>query len=399
MKEKNKEKNDERITGFGFVGLAGFVSIAVPLLLLCVSLFSVSCKMTAEGIVSSSDDVRNPVLANFSQESEGSVLLAFTEEVELSSLEVREEDAASEGEPVFSGGQIGLERVLEASSLQEDAGVTMRGVFPESQVLKPGVPYILSGVALDRNGNSLLFQVPFHGFNNRVAGVVLSEVRTEAQDIKKDKAKLEYVELYVHTAGNLAGISLWSANDDKKYGEYVFPAAEVKAGEYVVVHFRTMDEHASGCMDETGNDLNASTAPDSCAGVRDFWVPGTGSRLGKSDVILLRKRSGGPLMDALLYVQSSAKESTRSKLVETTRQFLGVGAGQESIDFSTWVSGDGLTTVNRTLSRQNIGADGAVAGDVNSAAAGEHWFVTKTVGNSKGATPGAPNSSNRYEAN
>ncbi len=210
-----KEKNDERITGFGFVGLAGFVSIAVPFFLLCVSLFSVSCKMTAEGIVSASDDVRNPVLANFSQESEGSVLLSFTEEVELSSLEVREEGAASEGEPVFSGGQIGLERVREASSLQEDAGVTMRGVFPESQVLKPGVPYILSGVALDRNGNSLLFQVPFHGFNKRVAGVVLSEVRTEAQDIKKDKAKLEYVELYVHTAGNLAGISLWSANDDR----------------------------------------------------------------------------------------------------------------------------------------------------------------------------------------
>lgn len=395
-----KEKNNERITGFGFVGLAGFVGIAVPLFLLCVSIFSVSCKMTAEGIVSASDDVRNPVLSHFSQESEGSVLLAFTEEVELSSLEVREEGAASQGEPVFSGGQIGLERVQDAPPFQnEEKGVMVRGVFPESQTLDPGVPYILSGVALDGNGNSLLFQVPFHGFNNRVAGVVLSEVRTEAEKMKTDKAKLEYVELYVHTAGNLAGISLWNANDDKKYGEYVFPAAEVKAGDYVVVHFRTMDEHASGCIDETGDDLNASTAPDSCADVRDFWVPGTGSRLGKSDVILLRERSGGSLMDALLYVQSSAKDSTRSKLVETTRQFLGAEAGQEGIDFSTWVSGDGLTTINRTLSRQNIGANVAGAGDVHSASAGEHWFVTKTVGKDKGATPGAPNSSNRYEAN
>ncbi len=175
----------------------------------------------------------------------------------------------------------------------------------------------------------------------------------------------------------------------------MFPSAEVKAGDYVVVHFRTMDEHASGCIDETGDNLNASTAPDSCADVRDFWVPGTGSRLGKSDVILLRKRSGGPLMDALLYAQSSAKDAARSKLVETTRQFLGVGAGQEGIDFSTWVSGDGLTTT-RTLCRQDISTIDLVAESDSGipVAAGSDWFVVAT----SSATPGLPNSSNRYEA-
>ena len=56
-----------------------FFCFFVALCLMCISIFSVSCKMTAEGIQSASDDVETPVLLDFSQNSAENLSLSFTE--------------------------------------------------------------------------------------------------------------------------------------------------------------------------------------------------------------------------------------------------------------------------------------------------------------------------------
>lgn len=373
--------------------LSRLAGLLVPMVLMCASVASVSCRMTPEGVVSVSSDVSDPKMTGFSQESKDTLLLVFSEEVTLSNLEVRKGSKDNLGECVLSESQLEV-RPTGSSSLvaadggdaaaTESQGMEVQILFKDTSQLYVGESYILSGVAHDQDGNSLLFQIPFRGYNSKVAGVVLSEVRTEASNIAKDTAKIEFVELYVHKDGNMAGISLYNAYDDKQ-GEYEFPSAEVKAGEYIVVHFRTMEEHAAGCIDETGNDLNASTAPDSCPDARDFWVQEKEARLGKSDVILLRKQSGGDIVDALLYAESGVKDTTRKKLLDAAQLAVQAGAWQGSDDVATWVVSDGLTTT-RTLCRQNI------SGTSIPGASKEHWFVVAD----KSATPGQANSTERY---
>lgn len=383
----------------GCWGLSRLAGLLVPMVLVCVSVASVSCRMTPEGVVSVSSDVSDPKMTKFSQESQDTLVLVFSEDVTLSNLEVRKGSKDNLGERVLSESQLEV-RVTGSSSLvaadggeaaaKESQGMEAQILFKDTSELYVGESYILSGVAHDQDGNSLLFQIPFRGYNSKVAGVVLSEVRTEASNTAKANAKIEFVELYVHTSGDLAGISLYNAGDDKQ-GEYEFPSAEVTAGEYIVVHFRTMEEHAAGCIDEKGNDLNVSTAPDSCDDVRDFWVPGTAARLGKSDVILLRERSGGKIVDALLYAESDIKDSTQKKLVDAAQLAVKAGAWQGSDGVATWVVSDGLTTT-RTLSRQNIAviADGEKAERPVLVGSSTDWMVVK------GATPGKANSTERY---
>lgn len=378
-----------------------FFCFFVALCLMCISIFSVSCKMTAEGIQSASDDVETPVLLDFSQNSAESLSLSFTEKVQLSDLEVRSGNSSTIGELVFSQEQIvvteGHQRdVLDledgtTEGREQASGFQLQVVFTESQQLEMGATYIFSGVAHDQEGNSLLFQLPFYGFNRNVAGVVLSEVSSEY-----DKPKVEFIELYVHRSGNLAGIELYSMNKDF---EYVFPAVEVAAGEYIVLHMRTLAEE-SGHVDELDNNLSASTAPDSCTGVRDLWVSSTSEIIGNSDVLVLRERSKGRLMDALLYISPKATDTVKKRILPAGDAVMAEGGWIAGEDGDSWLSSDGLTTVNRSLSRQNIS-------EIQQAATAEHdipvaskdvWIVTmkQKQSNEAGVTPGLPNSTTKY---
>ena len=175
---------------------ACYLCFLSSLLLMSVSIFFASCKMTAEGIISVSDNVKNPVLLEFSQKSVDSLSLYFSKEVELSDLEVRSGNMSAVGELIFSGEQIKVEPVGSHGEKQvldlkvENQGFQIQVIFTEIQKLYAGESYIFSGVAHDQEGNSLSFQVPFNGFNERVAGVVLSEVRTEASNADKRMRRL-----------------------------------------------------------------------------------------------------------------------------------------------------------------------------------------------------------------
>lgn len=377
-----------------------YLCFFIPFFLMSVSIFSVSCKMTAEGIIATTEDVGAPVLLEFSQDSAECVSLSFTEKVELLNLEVRSGNLSTMGDLIFSGEQISVtEKVLkqqdgvsgETEQLAEEGGSLLQVVFSDSHVLEAGHGYMLSGVAQDFQGNSLLFQVPFHGFNQNVAGVVLSEVSSEY-----DKPKVEFIELYVHRSGNLAGIELYSVN---KNFEYVFPAVEVSAGEYIVLHMRTLEEE-SGHVDELDNNLSASTASDSCTGVRDLWVSSTSEIIGTSDVLVLRERAKGKLMDALLYISPKVSDTSKKKILPAGEDVIAEGGWIAGEDGESWLSSDGMTTVNRSLSRQNILEiqQAATALQEIPVASKDAWIVTMNHKQIKepGVTPGLPNSSTKY---
>ena len=373
----------------------------VVLFLMCFSLCSVSCKMTAEGIVAASDDVESPILLEFSQDSAERVSLYFTEEVQLSNLEVRSGNSSTMGALVFSQEQMtvstqSLVAPVNSQGLQEGSASEtqlslVQVVFTESQLLEMGGTYILSGIAHDLEGNSLLFQVPFYGFNQNVAGVVLSEVRTEYE-----KPKVEFVELYVYRSGNLAGIELHSAYKDF---DYVFPAVEVVAGEYVVLHMRTLAE-ASGHVDELDENLSASTAADSCDGVRDLWVNSVDEIVSANDVLVLRERAKGKMMDALLYIGPKVSDTGKKKILSAEEAILAEGGWTAGQDGEVWLSSDGMTTVNRSLSRQNIPEiqQAATATQEIPVASKDVWIVTMNDKQTKapGVTPGLPNSTTQY---
>jgi hypothetical protein len=325
-----------------------------------VSVF-VSCKITPDGVTFIAGDFTAPELRGFSAESAGELVISFSEEVRVTdALITSEPDGA-----VFAG-------------LTISGGLAQTQRLELSRQMEAGKKYRVSGIVEDSKGNTLAFSVGFSGYNSRVPVLVLSEVRSDCT-----KLKVEFIELYAITAGNLAGVTLMSA-DDGTDCLYEFASCEVKAGEYIVVHYRKLEET---CVDETGNNLSLSGGTDSSAS-RDFWVDNTSARIGKtSDVILLRERAGGRLLDALLY-SDSAKSAWKNDTLKK--------AAEEAVQAGLWVSADvadavagDKMTATRTMGRQNI-PQIAVAKSYSGAANGKNvWMVTAT----SSASPGKPNSS------
>lgn len=383
---------------------SSFLCFFVALSLFSVSVFSVSCKMTAEGIVAVSEDVHNPVLSDFFQESEDSLVLCFSEEVFITNMEVRSAEEKTFGQLIVPSEKIEVAKVTQGGGKEfsatdettlpgtEGSGqVNVTVTFNDSFILETGFPYVLSGVAHDKKGNSLFFQVPFHGFNRNVAKIVLSEVKSGY-----DKPKVEFIEFYVYKPGNLAGITLNTVNKDF---EYVFPSVEVSEGEYIVLHMRTLSQE-TGHVDEIEGDLNLSTAPDSCTDARDLWVPMEERIVGNSDVITLREWQNGRITDALLYAHPDISDTVRKKTLPVAQQLVEAGIWQGEKELAGWVQADGLTNTSttRSLSRQNIQAIVAAAeAEIDiPLPSPQDWFVTARDGKISGATPGLLNSTNRY---
>ncbi len=343
------------------------VFVAALIMSACsVSASVFSCRTNGAGFAVTvlSGDFSAPELRSFSAENAGSLLVGFSEAISAVDLHI----TTSDNNLYADGTRINAveDPKLVALSLSKK---TVRGE-----------KYLLTGAVSDAAGNSLSFSLAFSGYNDEVPRLALSEVRSEYS-----KPKCEFIELYAVTGGNLAGVTLYSAYDGIDC-LYEFPACAVAAGEYLVVHYRKIED---GALDETGDNLKLSTCTDS-SDARDFWVDNREARIGKSDVILLRERDGGALLDALWYAESG---KTTIKNVATTAAVA--KAAEEAFNAGLWPGGvqpenavcsDGAT-YTRTISRQNIArlAEGG-EGEQNGKAV---WQLTA----SSGASPGKPNSS------
>ena len=323
-----------------------FLSIVLCTLLFFMAFSGISCAITPEGISILSGNYESPKFLDLQVISENSIRLTFSTSINFDKIQITE----------FQTNQM-------MNVTYQDLG---KGIWQidSDENFDCTKSYIIEGYVLDERKNSLYFKDSFIGHNGRVPKVVINEIRTEYS-----KPKVEFIELKVLSEGNLGGMELVVASDGQD-NSYILPAVEVKSDDLVVLHFRKIEE---GCIDEIGNDKELSTATESSDAI-DLWIENEKSRIAKSDVILLKNKRQGEVVDSVLYMESSASSWKIDFISE---------CAQLALSSETWIGNpvisDGLTAT-RTLSRQNLNKDSSA------------WIVTAT---SK-ATPGKENSSQAY---
>jgi hypothetical protein len=248
--------------------------------------------------------------------------------------------------------------------------------------LSGGDRFIADILVADEGGNTLNVLTPFRSRNNEMPRLVINEIRTEYS-----KPKVEFVELRTLTAGNLGGIRLFLTETGTEEPFYEFPPARVTAGEYIVVHLRSLDPNS---VNETGDDLGATPStkeneawPDS----RDFWIPDAKKHLSRKAGMVYLLDQDDEVLDAILWSESADPWWADEKLA---------GAAEFLSSKSAWVNdredipgpGDAIssayTTATRSISRDQD------APDTNSPA---DWYITAA----SGATPGKKNSMKKYQ--
>ncbi len=244
--------------------------------------------------------------------------------------------------------------------------------------LEEGGRYVADFIVEDPEGNTLSVLVPFRAKNDRMPPLLITEVRTEYS-----KPKAEYVELHLRGAGQLGGMRLVSSSRGFDDPVFVFPRAEAAAGEYVVVHLRTLD---SGCVDETGA-LDASAGADAFPTGRDFWLPESEKSIRKTDAIALLDMDGR-VLDAILLSETPGGTWKNEQLAAAAARLQGAwkradGSAGALLPADAVASGD--ATSSRTICRAESAPDTDGAAD---------WYVTVT----KGATPGRANNPDRYRS-
>jgi hypothetical protein len=344
------------------------VRILSSLPFLCAFLLCTACALDSGLAGVWGGDCATPVLESVVSVSEAELVAVFSAPVTVTGALLYPR----------SGDDVGLESAVHdinerelavnGSSVRWQAGESASEIsFILEEPPSVGKPSVLSATVEDDRGNSLSFAWPFTGYNARPARLRINEIRTAYS-----KPKVEYVEFLVLESGNLSGVEITNArNEDDP--TYVFPAAEAAAGEYVVYHLRSVED---GLVDETGA-TDESAGIDARPGARDFWDTLTSSPLKKTNVILVRERAGGPIMDALLCAESSVPTWPTDALSRAAREACASGAWGPGPDPADAAVSDN-TTATRTLGRNPSSEDSGTAGD---------WSVCKTGK----ASPGAVN--------
>jgi hypothetical protein len=252
-----------------------------------------------------------------------------------------------------------------------------------SDSIPGGESYTVDILVKDGEGNTLNVLVPFRSRNDRMPRLLINELRTEYASSSTGKPRIEFVELKAEEEGNLGALRLFIAGNTKKPLVFEFPPAELAAGEYTVLHLRTLEE---GTADETGDDLDLSKGYEAGALSRDFWVPGAEKLLHKTDAVYLMDQDDN-IIDAVMMSEKADPWWTKDHFVQAADLFHQQGA---------WVSPDeeipgppaaaitGSSTATRSICRDETVPDSNTAAD---------WYVTVT----SGATPGALNNPKRFE--
>ena len=296
-----------------------------------VAVLPVSCKITEQGIKVVGGDYVPPVLNSFVVEDEKTVILEFSEKVEVSGYVVAkvvddkfdsmEHSTTLDLSPALeraSGvyGAVTCSVQYEDENDQSDSCGRIVKFLLEQQ-MEIGEGYELYTQVLDSVGNSLTIVVPFTGFNSRVPELMITELQTESvsSQNKAEKAagtyRNEYVEFLVLKSGNLAGLELCSGYDGETK-KYEFPAIEVTAGEVFVVHMRA---RGNGCISEEGDDLTLATSSYTSPDIRDLWTGIESTTLGnKTDIIIVRNRANNRLLDAVMFRASTVEAWTKTMI-------------------------------------------------------------------------------------
>lgn len=274
--------------------------------------------------------------------------------------------------------EVELEHVsfdLPTSGIEVQNGATCRIV---SETAFPrGAKITISGRARDTQNNTLDFIVPLRVRNDRIPALIITEVRTEYS-----KPKVEFIELYTRSAGNLGGLRIVSSSCFLEAPLYEFEPTEVRQGEYVVVHLRSIEDNL---QDERGDNLALSGGTEAHPEARDFWLPGNTKKIRKTDGIALIDQDNR-VLDALLISETTEGSWQKNEMTSfcsfLVAQEAWRGTSEDLLPADAVTSS--YTTTTRTICRDESREDSNTAAD---------WYITAT----SGATPGEPNKTTRYE--
>jgi hypothetical protein len=237
-------------------------------------------------------------------------------------------------------------------------------------------------VVEDSGLNTLNVIVPFRTRNDRMPKLLFNELRTEYSN-----PKVEFVEFISQGAGNLGGMRLFIAGHSLTTPVYEFSPAEVKTGEYIVLHLRTVE---ADCLDETGADLALSGGKDAQDDARDLWVPGAKKLLHKTDALWLMDQDN-KIIDAILLSESTDAKWSSDKVAEAAellgRQKAWLPSRGDAVEWSPGPSDAVITagtTNTRTICRDNE--------TFTARSSAGTWYITAT----SSATPGKKNNPKRY---
>jgi hypothetical protein len=262
-----------------------------------------------------------------------------------------------------------IESVTEGSLIQVRLVADMKG----------GAPFVADLLVEDDAGNTLAVLIPFRGRNDRVPGFIITELRTEYAN-----PRVEFVELRTLSPGNMGAVRLFIASLGMGEPVFEFPPVEVEAGEYLLIHLRTLDQNS---LDETGEDRDLSPGSEAVSGARDFWVPGAVKRLRKTDAVLVMDQDDR-VLDAVLLTEKPDEPWAREGL-DLAADILNTQGAWVPQEGSAKRPGppDGVSskgaTATRTICRDEAGEDSNTVAD---------WYIAAT----SQATPGKPNSTKRY---
>ena len=272
---------------------------------------------------------------------------------------------------------------IEPESVKEGSEVKITLARP----LEEGKKITADLLVEDSGRNSLNVIVPFRARNDRMPALVFNELRFDSSG-----SKVEYVEFFTPEAGNLGAMRLFIAHQSLSAPLYEFPPVEVKAGEYIVLHFRTVEE---GCVDETGPKLDLSGGVEAQSTARDFWIPGSKKLLHNTNGLWLLDQDDG-IIDALLLAETPDLAGVSAALAKTfaaAAEYLGAANGwlppSGKRPAAGWIPSpsDAVltkgTTNTRTLCRNEV---------ILPERRAINWYVAAT----SCATPGEKNNPKRF---
>jgi hypothetical protein len=251
-----------------------------------------------------------------------------------------------------------------------------------SEAIPGGELYTADILVKDDEGNTLNVLVPFRSRNDQMPRVLINELRTEYS-----KPKTEFLELKTLEAGNLGALRLFIAGHTANPLVYEFPPVEVRAGEYVLVHLRSVESGEGVMVDETGPNLALSGGADAGAATRDLWVPGSEKLLHKTDAVYLMDQDDR-VIDAVMLSENDDPWWTKDHFVQAAdllyRQGAWVqGAGKIPGPSDAVITAGIKTAMTRSVCRDEDQPDTNTRAD---------WYIVNT---SK-ASPGAKNDPTRY---
>ncbi|MCL1836741.1 MAG: hypothetical protein FWG46_04255 [Treponema sp.] len=264
---------------------------------------------------------------------------------------------------------------LSIESIEEGSTVAVR----LAENLAPGLRLECEIAARDEFGKTINVQIPFFIRNYRVPQMVINELRTEFS-----RPRSEFIEFKMITAGNLGALRVYIAGNYRAPMVYEFLPVEVQAGEYVVLHLRTLDDE---CRDEYGSDLAESGGTDSSPDARDFWIPGSAKLLHKTDAVYVADQDDR-VLDAVMIAEAPDAWWNRDYFAAAA-EFLFAQGAWKSPAGGVCAPADAASSAKiGSASTRSISRDETVP---NTSTAAD-WYVTITGG----ATPGQPNNPNRF---